>query len=41
MFQVGEVSAEARRLCEVTQLAMEQGIAECRPGARIAVIGRV
>lgn len=40
MFQVGEVSAEARRLCEVTQLAMEQGIAECRPGARIAVIGR-
>ena len=41
MFTVGEVSEEARALCQVTQLAMEEGIQQCRPGARFASICQV
>lgn len=38
-FLVGEVSAEARRLVEVTQKAMWKGIEAVRPGGRIGDIG--
>lgn len=41
MFYVGEVSAEAQRLCEVTKLAMEEGIQQCRPGVKVSSIGKV
>ena len=40
MFYVGEVSDEARRLCEVAKACMEAGIAQCRPGARVRNIGK-
>ena len=38
-FLVGQVSATARRLVEVTQESMMQGIAEIKPGARVGDIG--
>ncbi|MGF1576392.1 MAG: type I methionyl aminopeptidase [Cyanophyceae cyanobacterium] len=38
-FLVGNVSATARKLVEVTQQSMMQGIAEIKPGARIGDIG--
>lgn len=38
-FLVGNVSATARKLVEVTHQAMMQGIAEIKPGARIGDIG--
>ena len=41
MCYVGEVSAEARRLCETTKQCMDAGIAQCRPGAPIRNIGKV
>ena len=41
MFYVGEVSSEARRLCEITKACMEAGIAQCRPGALVRNIGKV
>jgi len=34
-FAVGEVSAEARRLMEITAKALEAGIAQCIPGMRL------
>ncbi|BDA42409.1 Methionine aminopeptidase 1D, mitochondrial [Coccomyxa sp. Obi] len=41
MFYVGKVSEKARKLCEVTQFAMESAIAECGPGVPIRNIGKV
>jgi methionyl aminopeptidase len=41
MFYVGKVSEKARRLCEVTQLAMDTAIAQCGPGVPIRHIGKV
>ncbi len=41
MFYVGKVDDKARRLCEVTQLAMESAIAECGPGVPVRHIGKV
>ena len=41
MYYVGNVSAEARRLCEITKACMEAGIAQCRPGAPVRNIGKV
>lgn len=38
-FPVGEVSEEARRLMEVTQRALDSGIAQCRVGARLGDVG--
>ncbi|MEO0535984.1 MAG: type I methionyl aminopeptidase [Cyanobacteria bacterium P01_A01_bin.123] len=38
-FGVGNVSAKARKLVEVTQAAMMRGIAAIKPGARIGDIG--
>ena len=38
-FCIGTVSAEARHLVETTQRALELGIAEVRPGARLGDIG--
>lgn len=38
-FLVGNVSATARKLVEVTQQSMMRGIAEIKPGARIGDIG--
>jgi methionyl aminopeptidase len=38
-FLVGQVSAIARKLVEVTQEAMMRGIAEIKPGARVGDIG--
>ena len=37
-FPVGEISAEAERLLEVGQLALEAGIEQCRPGNRLSDI---
>ena len=37
---VGKVSAEAERLLQVTQGALEVGIAQARPGKRVQDIGR-
>lgn len=37
-FAVGEVSAEARRLLEVTRESLMQGIAQARPGNRVGDI---
>ena len=34
-FAVGQVSAEAARLMDVTRLSLEAGIARCRPGMRL------
>lgn len=34
-FPVGQVSAEAARLMDVTRLSLEAGIARCRPGMRL------
>ena len=39
MFFVGEVSPEARRLCQVAKRAMNTAIAECRPGLPVRAIG--
>ncbi|WP_153108708.1 type I methionyl aminopeptidase [Propionivibrio limicola] len=39
MFQVGEVSIQAKRLCEITFECMWLGIAQVRPGARLGDIG--
>jgi methionyl aminopeptidase len=39
MFQVGEVSIQAKRLCEVTFECLWLGIAQVRPGARLGDIG--
>lgn len=39
MFQVGEASAPARRLCEVTYESMWKGIEQVRPGATLGDIG--
>ena len=39
MYQVGEVSIQARRLCEITFECMWLGIAQVRPGARLGDIG--
>jgi methionyl aminopeptidase len=39
MYGVGEVSARARRLVDVTYEAMMRGIAEVKPGARLGDIG--
>ena len=36
---VGEVSREARRLLDVTQEALDLGIAQCRPGRRLGDVG--
>lgn len=38
-FCIGEVSAEAKHLVESTQRALEAGIKEVRPGARLGDIG--
>ena len=40
MFQVGETSIQAKRLCEVTFECMWLGIAQVRPGARLGDIGQ-
>jgi len=39
MFQVGETSIQAKRLCEVTFDCLWLGIAQVRPGARLGDIG--
>ena len=39
MFQVGEVSIAARRLCAITYEAMWQGIMRVKPGVRLGDIG--
>ena len=39
MFQVGETSIQAKRLCEVTFECLWLGIAQVRPGARLGDIG--
>jgi methionyl aminopeptidase len=39
MFLIGEVSAEARQLVEVTRECMDLGIAQARPGNRLGDIG--
>ena len=39
MFYVGEVSPEARRLCETTARALDAAIAICRPGVPFNKIG--
>ncbi len=36
---VGEVDEEKRRLLEITELALEDAITQCRPGKRIGDIG--
>ena len=41
MFYVGSVSERARKLCEVTQQAMEAGIRQCGPGVPVKSIGKV
>lgn len=41
MFYVGNVSPEARRLCETTERALHAAIAECKPGMPIKLIGDV
>lgn len=38
-FPVGEIDADARRLLEVTEQALEAGIAAIRPGCRVSDIG--
>jgi len=38
-FGVGEISAEAKRLIEVTERAMWAGIDRCKPGKRLGDIG--
>jgi methionyl aminopeptidase len=38
-FAVGDISAEAARLMEVTERALELGIAQARPGNRVGAIG--
>ncbi|MEO8410153.1 MAG: type I methionyl aminopeptidase, partial [Propionivibrio sp.] len=40
MFQVGEVSIQARRLCELTFECMWRGIAQVRSGAHLGDIGQ-
>jgi methionyl aminopeptidase len=37
-FAVGEISAEAERLLEVGQVALEAGVEQCRPGLRLSDI---
>jgi len=37
-FPVGEISAEAERLLEVGQTALEAGVEQCRPGRRLSDI---
>jgi methionyl aminopeptidase len=37
-FPVGEISADAERLLEVCQAALEAGVAQCRPGRRLSDI---
>jgi methionyl aminopeptidase len=39
MFLVGNVSIQARRLCDVTRECLWKGIAQVRPGARLGDIG--
>ena len=39
MFLIGEVSAEARKLVEVTRECMELGIAQVKPGNRLGDVG--
>ncbi|MDH5709970.1 MAG: M24 family metallopeptidase, partial [Hylemonella sp.] len=39
MFQVGDVSIAAKRLCQITYEAMWRGIAQVKPGARLGDIG--
>ncbi|HNZ56411.1 MAG TPA: type I methionyl aminopeptidase, partial [Methylophilaceae bacterium] len=39
MFYVGEVSAQAKRLCEITYQAMWLGISKVKPGATLGDIG--
>ena len=39
MFYVGEVSIQAKRLCEVTYMAMWRGIHKVKPGAHLGDIG--
>ena len=39
MFAVGEVSIQARRLCELTHECLWLGIAQVKPGARLGDIG--
>ncbi|MDR0440958.1 MAG: type I methionyl aminopeptidase [Candidatus Accumulibacter sp.] len=39
MFLVGDVSIQARRLCDITFECLWKGIAEVRPGARLGDIG--
>jgi methionyl aminopeptidase len=41
MFQVGEASIQAKRLCEVTFECLWLGIAQVRPGAHLGDIGSV
>ncbi|MBI3931839.1 MAG: type I methionyl aminopeptidase [Acidobacteria bacterium] len=36
---VGQISSQARRLLEVTEQALHQGIAQCGPGRRVGDIG--
>lgn len=40
MFQVGDVSIQAKRLCEITFECLWLGIAQVRPGARLGDIGQ-
>ena len=40
MYQVGEVSIQAKRLCEITYECMWLGIAQVRPGAHLGDIGQ-
>jgi methionyl aminopeptidase len=39
MFQVGQVSVQARRLCEITYECMWRGIAVVKPGASLGDVG--
>lgn len=39
MYLIGNVSAEARRLCEVTHECLWKGIEQVKPGARVGDIG--
>lgn len=40
MFLVGNVSPEARQLCEVTKEALEAAISICKPGVPYNMIGK-
>lgn len=41
MFYAGTPAPEAKQLCEVTKLALDEAIKICRPGVPYSMIGRV